>query len=54
MYLDLELNLGSIESIKGAFKKCMELKVASPFIVISFANYLEKHSFFEESFKVYE
>jgi pre-mRNA-splicing factor SYF1 len=48
------MNLGTSETIKQAFRRCIDLKVASPFIMISFANYLEKNSFYEESFKVYE
>ena len=54
IYLDLEMNLGTVDTIRAAFKRCIDLKVASPFIVISYANFLEKHKFYEDSFKVYE
>lgn len=54
LYLDLEINLGSVESIKHAYSRCIELKVASPFVMLSYASFLESHKFFEESFKIYE
>jgi len=54
LYLDLEMNLGTKEMVKQAFKKCIDLKVASPFMMIAYAKFLEANSFFEESFKVFE
>lgn len=48
LYLDFERNLGSIDSIKNAYKRCIDLKVASPFILITFANFLEENKFYEE------
>ena len=54
LYLDFEKNLGSLDSIKNAYKKCIDLKVASPFILITYANFLEENKFYEEQFKVFE
>ena len=54
MYLDVEEAFGTLETAKAAYDKCMELKVATPAMVLNYARMLEERSYFEESFKVYE
>lgn len=40
LYLDLELNFGTFETIKSAYKRAIDLKVATPITILNFANYL--------------
>ena len=54
LYLDLEESLGTLETTKAAYDRCLELKVATPQIVLNYASFLEEHSYFEEAFRVYE
>ena len=53
-YIDLELNFGTFETSKLAYKKMMELKVITPYNLMNYAQLLEDHYYYEESFKVYE
>lgn len=54
LFLDLEENLGTLESVKAAYERCIDLKVATPEIVCNFASYLKEKAFFEDSFRAYE
>ena len=54
LYIDLEKNLGTFETISEAYKRMLNLKVITPCILLNYANYLEENKYFEESFKVYE
>lgn len=54
LYLDLERNLGSFETISEAYKRMLNLKVITPFLLLNYASFLEENKYFEESFKVYE
>lgn len=54
LYLDLERNLGTFETINEAYKRMLNLKVITPFLLLNYANFLEENKYFEESFKVYE
>ena len=54
MYLDLEESLGSFETTKAAYLKCMELGVATTQIVLNFAEFLKEAKYFEEAFSAYE
>jgi pre-mRNA-splicing factor SYF1 len=54
LYADLERNFGNFKSLRAAYKRMVELKVVTPFIIISFANLLEENAYFEEAFKVFE
>ncbi|KAI8916147.1 hypothetical protein EDD86DRAFT_197777 [Gorgonomyces haynaldii] len=54
LYVDLEESIGSIESTKACYDRILELKIATPQIIINFATFLEEHSYFEESFRAYE
>uniref|UniRef100_A0A0K0E011 Pre-mRNA-splicing factor SYF1 n=1 Tax=Strongyloides stercoralis TaxID=6248 RepID=A0A0K0E011_STRER len=53
-YADLEEVYGTIESTKKVYNEIIDLKIATPQIIINFASFLEENNFFEESFRVYE
>ncbi|KAJ3074356.1 pre-mRNA-splicing factor syf1 [Podochytrium sp. JEL0797] len=53
-YVDLEESIGTIESTRMVYERIMELKIATPQIIINCANFLEEHKWFEESYKAYE
>ncbi|KAI5327141.1 hypothetical protein L3X38_026537 [Prunus dulcis] len=53
-YVDLEESLGKLESTWAVYERIMDLKIATPQIIINYALLLEKHKYFEDAFKVYE
>ncbi|KAJ3412240.1 pre-mRNA-splicing factor syf1 [Chytridiales sp. JEL 0842] len=53
-YVDLEESIGTVESAKAVYERIMELKIATPQIVINCANFLEENKWFEESYRMYE
>ncbi|EEB05835.1 complexed with Cdc5 protein Cwf3 [Schizosaccharomyces japonicus yFS275] len=53
-YLDLEESVGTLESTRALYERMFELKIATPQVVVNYANLLEENQFFEDSFKVYE
>ena len=54
LYADLEESLGTFTSTKNVYYKILDLKIASPQIILNFSEILEEKNYFEESFKVYE
>eukprot|EP00891_Asterochloris_glomerata_P006475 jgi/Astpho2/6475/fgenesh1_pm.00096_%23_6_t len=53
-YCDLEESLGTLESTKAVYDSIMDLKLATPQIVLNYAAFLQEHKRWEESFQVYE
>ncbi|KAL1920251.1 uncharacterized protein VTP21DRAFT_1397 [Calcarisporiella thermophila] len=53
-YVDLEESIGTVESAKAVYDRILELRIATPQIIVNYATFLEEHKYFEESFKVYE
>ncbi|XP_047948131.1 pre-mRNA-splicing factor SYF1-like [Salvia hispanica] len=53
-YVDLEESLGTLESTRVVYEKILDLRIATPQIIINYAMLLEEHKYFEDSFKVYE
>ncbi|KAL4887477.1 hypothetical protein BJY04DRAFT_3088 [Aspergillus karnatakaensis] len=53
-YVDLVESVSSIEETKKVYDRIFELRIATPQTVVNFANLLEEHKYFEDSFKVYE
>uniref|UniRef100_A0A452UKD2 Pre-mRNA-splicing factor SYF1 n=1 Tax=Ursus maritimus TaxID=29073 RepID=A0A452UKD2_URSMA len=51
---DLEESLGTFQSTKAVYDRILDLRIATPQIVINYAVFLEEHKYFEESFKAYE
>ena len=52
MYADLEESLGTVDSTKAVYNRIVDLKIATPQIIINYALFLEENNFFEEAFKV--
>ncbi|KAJ7968473.1 pre-mRNA-splicing factor SYF1 [Quillaja saponaria] len=53
-YVDLEESLGTLESTRAVYEKILDLRIATPQIIINYAVLLEEHKYFEDAFKVYE
>ncbi|KAI8608801.1 hypothetical protein BC830DRAFT_915174 [Chytriomyces sp. MP71] len=53
-FVDLEESIGTVESTKLVYERIMELKIATPQVIINCANFLEENKWFEESYKAYE
>ncbi|CAH8348778.1 unnamed protein product [Eruca vesicaria subsp. sativa] len=54
LYVTLEESVGTLESTRAAYERIMELRIATPLIILNYAKLLEKNDYFEEAFKVYE
>ncbi|CAD5228216.1 unnamed protein product [Bursaphelenchus okinawaensis] len=54
LYADIEESLGTVETCKKVYERIIELRIATPQIVINYARFLEENHYFEESFKAYE
>lgn len=54
MHADLEESFGTFENTRKVYESIIELRIATPQIIINFGLYLEENNFFEEAFKVYE
>merc|ERR1712166_129669 len=54
LYADVEESFGTFVTCKAVYEKMIELKVATPQIIINYATYLEERKYFEESFKAFE
>lgn len=53
MYVNLRFSLPSVsQSTKAVYNRILDLRIATPQIVINFCTFLEEHHYFEESFKV--
>lgn len=52
--IDVEESLGTTESTRAAYDASIELKVATPSLILSYAKFLEERKYFEDAFKVYE
>nr|XP_023907886.1 pre-mRNA-splicing factor syf1-like [Quercus suber]POF16319.1 pre-mrna-splicing factor syf1 [Quercus suber] len=53
-YVDLVESVSSLEETKKVYERIFELRVATPQTVVNYANLLEEHDYFEDSFKIYE
>ncbi|KAK9267469.1 hypothetical protein L1049_009895 [Liquidambar formosana] len=53
-YVDLEESLGSLETTRAVYERILDLRIATPQIIINYAMLLEEHKYFEDAFKVYE
>lgn len=53
-YIDLEESIGSVDGSRQMYDRMIELKIATPQIIINYARFLEEHDYFEEAFRVYE
>jgi pre-mRNA-splicing factor SYF1 len=53
-YVDLVESVSSLEETRRVYDRIFELRIATPQTVVHYANLLEEHKYFEESFKIYE
>lgn len=53
-YVDLVESVGSVEDTRKVYERIFELRIATPQTVVNYANLLEEHKYYEDSFKIYE
>ncbi|XP_042429330.1 pre-mRNA-splicing factor SYF1-like [Zingiber officinale] len=53
-YVDLEESLGMLESTRIVYERILDLRIATPQIILNYAFFLEENKYFEDAFKVYE
>lgn len=53
-YVDLEESLGNLQSTRAVYERILDLRIATPQIIINYAMFLEEHKYFEDAFRVYE
>uniref|UniRef100_A0A914ZK27 Pre-mRNA-splicing factor SYF1 n=1 Tax=Parascaris univalens TaxID=6257 RepID=A0A914ZK27_PARUN len=54
LYADIEEAFGTLESCQAVYERIIDLRIATPQIIINYAKFLEENEFFENSFKAYE
>ncbi|XP_071948543.1 pre-mRNA-splicing factor SYF1-like [Antedon mediterranea] len=54
MYADLEESFGTFKSTKSVYDRIIDLRIATPQIIINYGMFLEENNYFEEAFKGYE
>ncbi|OMO65855.1 RNA-processing protein, HAT helix [Corchorus olitorius] len=54
LYVDLEERLGSLESTCSVYERILDLRIATPQIVLNYASLLLENKYYEDAFKVYE
>lgn len=54
LYADLEESFGTFQTTKAVYDRVLELKIATPQIIINYGVFLKEHNYFEEAFKAYE
>ncbi|KAH0564460.1 pre-mRNA-splicing factor syf1 homolog [Cotesia glomerata] len=54
MYADLEETFGTVKTCKAIYDNIIDLKIATPQIIINYGMYLEDQKYFEEAFRAYE
>lgn len=53
-YVDLVESVSTLEETRKVYERIFELRIATPQTVVNYANLLEEHKYYEESFKIYE
>merc|ERR1712218_349251 len=51
---DMEENFGTTTSTRAVYDFALDMKVATPGMILSYARFLEERKYFEDSFKVFE
>lgn len=54
LYADLEENFGTFASAKAVYERILDLKIATPQVILNYATFLEEKLYFEESFRIFE
>ena len=52
LYADLEESFGTFKSTKAVYDRVLDLKIATPQIIINYGLFLKENNYFEEAFKV--
>lgn len=52
LYVDLEESLGTFDSVRAVYDRILDLRIATPQIIINYAMFLEENKYWEEAFKV--
>ena len=52
--IDIEESMATLEEIKSIYNRVIDTKIASVQVILNYADLLEKHEYFEESYKIYE
>ncbi|PHH49548.1 Pre-mRNA-splicing factor syf1 [Ceratocystis fimbriata CBS 114723] len=53
-YVDLVESVEGLDETRNVYERIFELRIATPQTVVNYANMLEEHQYFEESFKIFE
>ncbi|CAF1091134.1 unnamed protein product, partial [Didymodactylos carnosus] len=53
-YVDLEECYGTFQTCKAVYDRILDLKIATPQIIINYGVYLEENKYFEDAFRTYE
>lgn len=53
-YVDLVESVSTLAETCKVYERIFELRIATPQTVVNYANLLEEHKYYEESFKIYE
>lgn len=51
---DLEENYGTFNSAKAAYERIIDLRIATPQLILNYASFLEERQYYEDSFRVFE
>ncbi len=54
LYLDLSENVGTLATTRAAYDHSLDVKVATPSIVLSYATMLQDNHYYEDSFRVFQ
>ncbi|VDN39352.1 unnamed protein product, partial [Gongylonema pulchrum] len=54
MLEDIEEAFGTLESCQAVYERIIDLRIATPQIIINYAKFLEENNYFENAFKTYE
>lgn len=52
LFADIEESLGTVESCRVVYDRILDLRIATPQIVINYGLFLEQNNYFEDSFQV--
>lgn len=54
LYADLEESFGTLQTTKAVYDRIIDLKIATPQIIINYGMFLHEHNYFEDAFRAYE
>ncbi|XP_052787849.1 pre-mRNA-splicing factor SYF1-like [Mya arenaria] len=54
LYADLEESFGTFKTCKAVYDRIIDLRIATPQIIMNYGLFLEENNYFEEAFKAYE